>query len=254
MNENNVRNDETEIDLRELISVYLKKWWLIAIVALSCAAIAFGITKVLITPKYQSDASIFILDSTTSITSMADIQIGTALSNDFVIIAKSKPVIDYSIEQIEKQSGRKLTRNEITSSLAVTNPNNTRILKFTVTNTDPEKAALIANAVSSSTAKRMAQITGKSEPTIVETAEVSKKPVSPSLKKNMIIGLLLGIVLTCGVLTVHHLLNDNIKTEEDVEKYIGVPTLATIPLIKGRDSKKEELKQQKEDMKREKKD
>ena len=64
MNENNVRNDETEIDLRELIAVYLKKWWLIAIVALSCTAIAFGITKVLITPKYQSDASIFILDST----------------------------------------------------------------------------------------------------------------------------------------------------------------------------------------------
>ena len=58
--------------------------------------------------------------------------------------------------------------------------------------------------------------------------------------KNTAIGILLGILLVCGVLTVRFIINDNIKTEEDVEKYLGLSTLAIVPRVKGKDNKKED--------------
>ena len=69
-------------------------------------------------------------------------------------------------------------------------------------------------------------------PTTVERAEVSVNPVSPSMAKNCIIGFLLGAMAVCGTIVVRYLMNDNIKTDEDVERYLGEATLAMIPNVK----------------------
>ena len=43
------------------------------------------------------------------------------------------------------------------------------------------------------------------------------------------IGAFLGIVAVSVILIVFELLNDTIKTEEDVEKYLGITVLASLP-------------------------
>ena len=96
-------DDEIEIDLGALFQCLLKKWWLIVICALIGAGLALGSTILLITPKYQSSAMLYILNKTTSVTSLADIQIGSALTADFEVIATSKPVIDGAIETLKKE-------------------------------------------------------------------------------------------------------------------------------------------------------
>ena len=104
MNTNrNEFDEEVEIDLLELFHVLLRKWWLIAICTIAGAGIAFGITLGVITPMYESNAMLYILSKTTSVTSLADIQIGSELTQDFTVIATSKPVIDAAIERIEKE-------------------------------------------------------------------------------------------------------------------------------------------------------
>lgn len=85
-----------------------KKWWLIVICALIGAGLALGSTILLITPKYQSSAMLYILNKTTSVTSLADIQIGSALTADFEVIATSKPVIDGAIETLKKKKVKHL--------------------------------------------------------------------------------------------------------------------------------------------------
>ena len=87
-------DDEIEIDLGALFHVLLRKWWLIGICAIMGGVIALGGTALLITPKYESKAQLYILNKTTSVTSLADIQIGSELTADFEVIATSKPVID----------------------------------------------------------------------------------------------------------------------------------------------------------------
>lgn len=239
-----LENEEMEIDLVELVMVLLHKWWLILIVALAGFAIAVGYTKFAVTPMYESTAMLYVLPNTTSVTSVADLQIGSAITGDFEVIATSKPVIDKAIQAIEKDEGKKFTRSKIQGMISVENKEDTRILILKAKSADPKDACMVANAMSEATAERMAEITKKDPPTTVEMAEVSKSPVSPSLTKNAILGFLLGAVLVCGILVVRFLLNDNIKTEEDVEKYLGVTTLVSIPYIKSKSDKKGDKNQQ----------
>ena len=162
------------------------------------------------------------------------------------MIATSKPVIDAAIERIKEEEDKTFSRKEILDVLTVVNKSDTRILEVKAIDENPADACIIANAVAEETADRMASIMKSDPPTTVESAEVSEKPVSPSLLKNTAIGILLGILLVCGVLTVRFIINDNIKTEEDVEKYLGLSTLAIVPYVKGKDKKKEELRKLKE--------
>ena len=232
-------DDEIEIDLGALFQCLLKKWWLIVICALIGAGLALGSTILLITPKYQSSAMLYILNKTTSVTSLADIQIGSALTADFEVIATSKPVIDGAIETLKKEEGKTFTREQISKE-------DTRILVITATSENPQDASIVANAVAKNTATKMGEIMKSDPPTTVENAETPKDPISPSLKKNTILGFLAGAVLVCAILVIQFLLNDNIKTEDDIEKYLGLSTLVAIPKEKGKSRKKQEVRQLKE--------
>ncbi len=246
MNKNQyLENDEIEIDLAELFHELLRRWWMIAMAAVLGLAIAAGVTKFAITPKYQSQAMLYILTKTTSVTSMVDLQIGAAITGDFEIIATSKPVIDDAIKAIEKKEDVTFTRKEISDMITITNKDDTRILQIQAISENPEHACWVANAVADATADRMADIMKTDPPTTVERAEVSKIPVSPSLLKNSVIGFLLGAILVCGVIVVRFLMNDNIKTDEDVEKYLGEATLVMIPEVKSRRDDKSKLRKQK---------
>lgn len=225
-------NDEIEIDLGALLGALLKKWWLILAAAIAEAAAAVLVTALAIAPKYQSSSMLYILSKTTSVTSLADLQLGSELTADFEVIAKSKPVLDAAAEKIASEDGKEFTREEIDRMISVANQADTRILVITATSESPTDACLVANAVAEATAEQMAYIMKSDPPTTVEQAEVSENPVSPSVKKNGALGFLAGFVLLCAVLTVRFLMNDRIRTEEDVERYLGVPTLAAVPAKK----------------------
>lgn len=240
MNENIQNNDVIEVDVLELLHELLKKWWLILLGGIIGAIAMIVVTKGLMTPMYQSTTMLYILNKTTTVTTMADIQIGSALTLDFQTIATSKPVIDTVIQELKEEEGITLTRKEIRDTLNVTNIDNTRLLKIAVEHEDPELACLIANAMAEATSSQMALIMKSDPPTIAERAEVAANPVSPSLTKNMILGAFAAVILVCIVMAVIFIKNDHIKTEEDVEKYLGVPTVATIPYISTKERKKEE--------------
>ena len=65
---------------------------------------------------------------------------------------------------------------------------------------------------------------------VVYAAEVPSGPSSPSVMKNTMIAAILGLVAVVGVYVVIFLLDDTIRTEEDVERYLGLSTVGVIPL------------------------
>lgn len=240
-----------QIDLLEVSLVFLKKWWLILIVAILGTIAGTSYTKMTVTPTYSSSALLYILPNTTSVTSVSDLQFGTVITNDFIVIATSKPVVDKAIDIINEKhgdvfkKGQGFTRGDILGMISITNMEDTRILKIQATSTNAEYACWVANAMAEATAERMQEITKKDPPTTVEKAEVSTYPSDIGSSRNGMIGFIAGAALVCGVLLVLYLLNDNIRTEEDVEKYLGEVALVSIPYVKGKGNKSVELSKQK---------
>lgn len=241
------RDDEDVIDLMEVFHVFLKKWWLIVGTGLICAVLAFVGTKALITPMYESSAMIYLLSKSNAITSALDIQLGNQMTDDFMILTTSRPVV----EKVIKDENLNLTYEEMVAKISVSNPSNTQILKISVKDEDPAVACELANAMAEATSKRVAEVMNTDKPNVVEEAIVTEDPVSPSTLKNTVIGCVAGAFLVMALLLVNYLLDDRIKTEEDIRKYLELNTLASIPKMENmkknqapkKERKKEKAKQ-----------
>lgn len=219
-----MRNDEIEIDLLALFHELWKRVWIIILCFIIGAVGSGVVTKFLITPMYQSTSMIYILGNATNISGIS-LQLTQQLTVDFTILATSRPVVNQAIAEMDSD----YTYDELVEMVAIENPSESSILKITATSADPQEAADIANALADATADSVANVMDMDKPTTVEEAIVSKKPASPSLIKNVAIGGILGVLLACAVITVRFIMDDTIKTEEDVRKYLDLNTLASIP-------------------------
>ncbi len=228
MNNNGIDMQDDEIDLLELLHHFVRKWWLFLVGGAVGGVVFFLVTSFLITPLYESSATIYILSKTTSITAALDMTTGEKLAEDFQIIATSNPVLDGAAEQIKKDTGKEITREQMKKIVTVSD-NATRLLVITATSDNPETSALVANAVAQQTSEKMAEITKTDAPTTVERAEAAKKPVTPNVLKDTAIGVIVGVGVIGLILLVNFLMNDRIISEADVEKYLGIPTLAVLP-------------------------
>lgn len=223
------RDEEMEIDLLEVFHVLLHRWYLIILCAIALGAVALGFTKFFITPQYEASSMIYILSKTTSISAALDLQLSKQLAVDFETLAKSRPVVESVIDDL----GLDTDYETLVKTINVTNPESTSILKISVQNPDAKLACDISNAMSDATANQIAKVMVTDKPSTVEEAMVPKNPVSPSLQKNTLIAALAGAFLMCAILIFRYLMDDRIKTEEDIIKYLELNALASIPINKG---------------------
>ena len=222
-------DDEIEIDLLELLGEFRRKIWIIlgTIILFGSAVGAFS--AFVLTPQYKSTAMVYILSKETTLTSLADLQIGSQLTQDYKIIVTSRPVISEVIDKLKLD----ISYENMVSKITINNPNDTRILSITAQDPDPVMAKDIADSVAKTSSEYIGDIMEMVPPKVIEEGTVSDKKASPSNGKNAMIGAMLGIVLVCGLTVVEELLNDTIQTEEDVEKYMGLTVLASVPLREG---------------------
>lgn len=225
----NMNDDEVEIDLLQLFRALKKRiLWIVGAGAIMGGA--FGLfSKFAITPQYTSTSMVYILSKETTLTSLADLQIGSQLTQDYKIIVTSRPVISEVIDKLKLD----ISYENMVSKITINNPNDTRILSITAQDPDPVMAKDIADSVAKTSSEYIGDIMEMVPPKVIEEGTVSDKKASPSNGKNAMIGAMLGIVLVCGLTVVEELLNDTIQTEEDVEKYMGLTVLASVPLREG---------------------
>ena len=224
----NTRKDESEIeiDLLDLLAYYQTKIVLILSAFIIGALIAGLVTHFLITPKYTATSTMYMVSSSNdSVVDLSDLNIGTTLSEDYVELIKTRPIIEGVAEDLDLD----YTYEQIMGMLNLSVVTNTRIIKISVTSEDREEACEMANAIAVKAETVLPKLMDAPKPNIAEKAIVPERKSSPSLSKNTLIGGLLLMLLVLAVLTVIYLMDDTIKNADDVEKNFGVMPLTTIP-------------------------
>ena len=240
MEENTIRQtDEIEIDLWEICLVLIHNLALIISVGIMVALGAFLFTQLLVTPTYESTTKIYILNKqeNASVT-YSDIQLGTQLTKDYAELIQSR----FVLEEVVQGMGLDLTYEQMKEKVSVTTPTDTRILAITVKDSDPVMAMKMANAIREAAAVHIMNVMDIQAVNVAETANMPMKKSSPSVLKNSFIGGLLGVFLIIAVVLVRYLMDDTVKTPEDVEKYLQLSTLAVIPLNEGESEGKKKKK------------
>lgn len=155
-----------------------------------------------------------------------------------MVIVKTRPVLEQVINDLKLDMDYK----ELSEKITVENPTDTRIMQITVSDNDPELAKNITQDLAEVTSKTVAEKMDVKSPTIIENAYKSEQPDSPSLKKNVAIGAILGFILMAAAIVIQYLMNDTILKEDDIEKYLGINTLAQLPLVKGTSKRTKKVK------------
>jgi len=221
--------DEIEIDLLQLASVLWEKVLWILGSAVVFALVMLLITQFLITPMYKSTASLYVINrqgeggSATS----SDLSAATSLTYDFEEMVTTNLVLQPTIDRLDLE----LSTRELKDRIAVQNPSNTRILKITVEDEDPKRAKQIVDTLAEISADAIVDVMEIEKVNSIDQGEVPKNPSSPSLFKNVVLGGMVGFLLACGIVVLKFLLDDTVKSADDVEKYLGLSVLGAIPDI-----------------------
>lgn len=231
-----LEDDEISIDLLELIIVLLKKIHIIMLAGVIFAVIAFVGTKSFVTPKYTSTTKMYVLSkqSEGSMVTYTDLQTGTQLTKDYMELVKSRPVLEKVIRNLNLD----MSVEALKGCISVATPADTRILTVSVVSTDPEMAKKIVDEIREAVGVQITQIMDADSVNTVEEGNLPTSPSSPNVTKNAVMGGGLGFALAAGIILLRFMLDDTIKTTEDVEKYLGLSVLASVPIQPGAKSTK----------------
>ena len=236
----NDQNDEIEIDLWELLDLLLHKLWIIIPTAMVTFVIGFCIAMFAVTPMYESTTGIYVMSRQNSDTlSLSDTQLSSQLTRDYEELIQSRTVL----ETVIAKTGIDDTYKGLKDRVSISNVRDTRIIYITVTDASPEIARLLADAIREEGARHIKDVTNVEAVNVVDEANLPTSPSSPSVAKWALVGGFIGAFASMAVIIIRFLMDDTIKSSEDVEKYLGWSTLALIPMMysDGQQSKGMEL-------------
>lgn len=231
MNMNNAdMSSEEEIDLLKLLGALWKRIWIIALAAVVGGVVLLAYTKILVTPLYKSSAMMYVNNSDFSVgstkVSLSDLSAAQSLVETYAVILKSRGTLEDVIQKAELP----YTYEELSKMIDTGAVNNTEIFSITVTSENPEEATKIANTIVDVLPDRITEIMDGSDVRTVDFAVVPSKKASPNTMKNMLLGVLVGIVLSCAVIIVRELMDTKIHSEDYLlTQYPDIPLLAVIP-------------------------
>lgn len=238
--ENKRIQEEDTIDLGRLFFAVRKKIWLILVVGLLAACGTAGYTEFFVTPTYTSTSTMLVLTKETTLASLADLQLGSQLTKDYTVLINSRPVLEQVIENLSLDIDYKSLRESIT----IDNPVDTRILTLSVVQSDPEMAKAVVDELAKVSSAYIGDKMEVTPPKIVEEGEFPVYKTSPNMRKNVMLGFLVGAVLIAGIVIALELIDDTVKNEDDIERYLEIPTLAVVPDVSA--DKKNRKKKQRE--------
>ena len=222
------------MDLTYVLTTLRRAWWLLilsAALGTGAAAVVNATSAVVYEAQVQQFVSIADSnDSTSNILSGSQFTLQRVKS--YTQVATSAQVLQPVIRQLRLP----MTVADLAGHVQATNPLDTVLIQLSVSDTDPDRAAQIANAVGQQLSEVVQQIespqSGAPAPvklTTTQPATVPTAPVSPRKSLNLALGLLVGLAAGAGGALLREQLNTTVKTPDDVESVTGSIPLGLVP-------------------------
>ena len=225
MNQDNTKSDE--IDVLALLHKLWTKKLLILFTVFYFAAFSFLGTYFFIQPTYTSTTRIYVVNQATDNNNLSaqDLQAGTYLANDYKEIITSNDVLS----EVIKDEKLNLSEAELSKMVSVNIPTDTRLISISVKAKTGQDAQVLANKVREVASKKIKTVTKVEDVTTLEEAKLPSSPSSPNIKRNVLLGAILGGFVAIVAVLVREVLDDRIRRPEDVEDVLEMTLLGIVP-------------------------
>lgn len=215
---------ENTLDLMRVWEIIKKNWKLLVIIPLIFLILSAIFTFFLAKPKYEASTQILVSQKEKESKMMAqEVQSNIQLVNTYAEIIKSPRILDDVAKENKDYSADKLSK-----MIDVNTEADSQILNVGVRSKSEKESEKIANDVAKVFSKDVPDIMSVDNVSILSKANGTAEKVSPRTIMNLFAGLILGLVLAIIIAALREIFDKRIRTEEDVEKELGVPVLGSI--------------------------
>ncbi|MBQ6510070.1 MAG: hypothetical protein IJI07_11405 [Flexilinea sp.] len=228
------------IDLQEVLNLLLKKIHWILLSAVLVGAVGFVINWYVLKPNYQADAMIIVNTREEQNVVVTNDQINSArqLVNTYEVILKSDTVMEQVLNALVNRglaSYENMSVNKLKKSIKVSPVNSTQVMQVSATSPDPEQALAMVDEVLTIAPSIIIRTVKAGSVEVVSYPKLEDAPVSPKKIRNLALCLFGGAAAAAGVIILQELLDNTVKTDEDIREKLGFPVLGVIPKIRESD-------------------
>lgn len=220
---------EQTISLQELLQVLKKRLFLIITITLAAVAISAAVSYFVLTPVYEVKTTMMAYGADKKLesdsNSLTEIQTNLKLINTYNDLIKSDKILEKVLNELELD----MTMGQLARKINVSNNKESHVIYISVKDTDPYRAAEIANMTAQIFEKEIQQEMNASIKQWSK-AKVSENqaPVEPKPLLNIAIAAVIGLMLGVGLAFLLEFLDNTIKTEQDIENTLELPVIGVI--------------------------
>ncbi|SDN32594.1 Capsular polysaccharide biosynthesis protein [Paenibacillus sp. yr247] len=236
-----------EIELKEYFKVIKKRIWIILSIVLLSSICTGIMSYYFIQPVYTASAAL-VVNKTSENQGLQSLDYSNVATNIMLIntykeIIKTPAIMDKVLEKLPDVN---VTSEILSKKIKVSTVNATQIMTIVVDDYSYSQAVKIVNTIAQVFKEQISNIMKVDNVSILNEAkeQLNPQPTSLNPKINIAISAIVALTLSIGIAFFLEFLDDSIKTERDVEKYLGIPTLGVITKIKSRDIKSKSVSQQ----------
>ncbi len=221
-----------ELDLKELFLMFWNKKLEIILITLLFIVIGVVYSYFYIVPEYTSATTLVLAQSSSTAQnsegaiSASDLTMNSKLVSTYSELIKRKAILGQVCENLNIPDSN---IQELRGKIKVNSAKNTEIIEISVTNKDPNKAAAIANEIAKVFGEKIVEIYNISNVYLLDRAEANAVPSNINHMKDVVIFAFIGLVIAAVYVLIANMLDNTIKTEQDVEATTELLVLSSIP-------------------------
>jgi len=230
------KDKETYIDLGKILQVIWKNIIWIAIATVVCAVLAYVITSVTWTPTYTSEVQVYAIISAEGEDEQATVSTSqiTIRRNIAALYIKAIEKSDslQELSELLKSEGYDISARKLDSYITAKEDSDAEeIIHVTVVTEDPDLSYTIAKLIGEQAPGLVKNAYVGCTLAIFNSATYPTHPNSSHAMRNMVVGALLGLIVSAGIFILIYMLDKTVKNAEELENYSGVRHLGEIPDI-----------------------
>ncbi len=222
------------ISFVEIFKLFLFHWWRIALAAVAAAVLAFGISTYYIMPTYTSQGSLLVSNNTKQNTQnvhLSDIASSQQMALTCIELLTSNTFLSQIQTELQEEHGLGYTVSQIKGMISLTPRNDLEIIDIRVNSYDAKHSQIIVNAILDNSLGEIIRMMQAGNVVVVDEATLPTAPSSPNVVRNVVIGFLLGALLSMGLVFLIDVFDSRIKIEGDLMDVRELPLLGVIPDI-----------------------
>ena len=234
---------------RNILETAIRYWYVAVLCAILGTVISFVSTKWLIAPVYTSKATVFSWreggfiknddgnERLRSSEGLRQLQMAQMLINDYRQLLESERIRDelrvkVNEEFLKKYPQYKGDAKKLRYSINIETMRETRVLTIVAQARTPELASFVAQQTAEIFKAQLFEVMKMDNVQIIDRAKTPGGPSNKSLKRNMPIGFVIGLLVGISLALLIGFIDQTIKNPEQAKRYLDVPVMGVIPKSK----------------------